>query len=349
MNGAESIAQALVAHGVKRVYSHAGGTISRILDAIDRVGIQVVTAVNEAQAVHMAQGAYRASGRVQVALCTSGPGVTNAVTGIADAYYDQDAVMLLAGQVATHTKRGNRPVRQWGFQECQTLDIMRPVSKAVYVGVSATSLVELVNEALYVAMDPRPGPTVMECPMDLQEAIFVLHTPDKMLDEVQRRLLELAKYVPMNAVWSTQPPRIEGVAEVMAKLEAAERPVIIAGRGCLSAVDELRIFVEHYARVPVVTSMPAVGVIPTDGGQCFGMLGHTGTKQVNGAVAYADFVLVLGARLDIRQTGSMTDTWSAGKYVVVVDYDDNELHNKRVGVDRTFNCSVAEWLQEAMA
>lgn len=168
MTGAEQVAAALAAHGLRRVFSHAGGTISYLLDAIQRAGIEVVVARQETQAIDMARGAYRASGKTQVALVTSGPGATNAVTGIASAYYDADAVLLLCGQVATTQMRGERPIRQWGFQECPTVAIMRPIAKAAF-GLCSVGIELQIDSAIRYALSPRPGPVVIDVPMDLQK------------------------------------------------------------------------------------------------------------------------------------------------------------------------------------
>ena len=168
MTGAEQVATALAAHGLRRVFSHAGGTISYLLDAIQRAGIAVIVARQETQAVDMARGAYRASGKSQVCLVTSGPGATNAVTGIASAYYDADAVVLLCGQVATTQMRGERSVRQWGFQECPTVAIMRPIAKAAF-GLCSLAIQLQIENALRYAMSPRPGPVVVDVPMDIQK------------------------------------------------------------------------------------------------------------------------------------------------------------------------------------
>ena len=164
MTGAEEIAKALVEYGTKRVFSHAGGTISYILDAIHRAGIEVIVVRQEAQALHMAQGAFRVSGRAQVALVTSGPGVTNAVTGVADAYYDADAVVLICGQ--TSSLKGSRPVRQWSFQETPTVELMRPISKDTWMVEDPR---ESIVKAISLALAPRPGPVVLDVRMDVQK------------------------------------------------------------------------------------------------------------------------------------------------------------------------------------
>lgn len=324
MNGAEAIAAEIKRAGLARVYAHAGGTISRILEAIDAAGVKVIVAANEAQAVHMAQGAFRASGKAQVAIVTSGPGVTNAMTGVADAYYDQDAVVLICGQVATTSMRGDRPVRQMGFQETPTVELMRPISKGAFVvfrGFCGGSM----SAALNLALKPRPGPVVLDVPMDVAAAERdsgawgVLRLPPSPIDHGR-------------------------VREFMEVFRMADHRLIIAGRGCLTAVSKLREFAGRELAL-IVTSLPAVGV---GGSLGVGFIGHTGTLQANRLVANSDVILVLGARLDVRQTGTLTDEWARGKTIASVDYDAGELEHRRVPVDYPFHCSVEEWLEEAL-
>ena len=168
MTGAEAIAAEIKRAGLLMVFSHAGGTISYLLECIDKAGIKVVVAVNEAQAVHMAQGAFRATGKTQVAIVTSGPGVTNAITGVADAFYDQDAIVLLCGQVSTNWMRKDEPIRQRGFQETPTVKLMEPISKAAALVLEHPGA--WMAAALHQAGQPRPGPIVLDLPMDVLRA-----------------------------------------------------------------------------------------------------------------------------------------------------------------------------------
>ena len=333
MTGAEALARALVDRGIRRVFSHAGGTISRLLDAADREGIRVVVATQESQAVHMAQGAYRVTGRPQVAFVTSGPGVTNAVTGIADAYYDQDAVVLICGQVATTSRRGGRPIRQLGFQETPTVEIMRPICKAAVLVDFAPDLGPTVRDALELAVQPRPGPVVLDVPMDVQ--IAEAGNQDGGYSRLQFR---------HRPGWRVSMAEAE---DLLAALRRASWPVVVAGRGCLTATRQLRQFSERFG-LSVVTSLAGVGAMPSKHPNYDGILGHTGHKIANEVVAGADFILALGTRLDVRQTGSDND-WRRGKTVATVDYSHEELNFGRIRPDFFVCFPVKGWLEWANA
>ena len=349
MNGAESIAAEIGRAGLARVYAHAGGTISRILEAIDNAGVKVIVAANEAQAVHMAQGAFRASGKAQVAIVTSGPGVTNAMTGVADAFYDADAIVVLCGQVATDWMRKGEPIRQRGFQETPTVELMQPICKAAYLVLEAAGA--MMATALLQAAKPRPGPIVLDLPMDMLKAGD--GNRGRSPDYSAPRLASPSLAAPRRATKSTRilpcldHARVsvpELVREFMEVFRMADHRLIVAGRGCLTAVSKLREFAATEASM-IVTSLPAVGV---GGSLEVGFIGHTGTRQANRLVANSDVILVLGARLDVRQTGTLTDEWARGKTIASVDYDAGELEHRRVPVDYPFHCSAEEWLEEAL-
>jgi acetolactate synthase-1/2/3 large subunit len=170
MIAAEAMAVVLKDSGIERVYCFGGGTISLLLDRIQAAGIQVVVCRNEAGAGHAAQGAYRVSGKPQVVVVTSGPGVTNALTPIADSFYDSDAAVFLCGQVATSQLRPSSELRQRGFQETPTVDLASPISKAAWQAHEAEDCGEMLRDALETAMVGRPGPVVIDLPMDLLAA-----------------------------------------------------------------------------------------------------------------------------------------------------------------------------------
>jgi len=331
MNGAQAVAEILKTRGVDRIFSHAGGTISPLLDAIHKAGIEVIVFRTEAGAGHAAQAAYRITGKPQVVTVTSGPGATNLVTSIADAYYDSDAIVALTGQVGTDSMRGVLPIRQRGFQETPTVDIMRPIAKKVYGPYEVEALAWAVNDALTECVMDRPGPCVVDCPMDLQrqwiESDFVLslETDTRIMQDIHKEL------------------SLENEREIASVISAAGMPIILAGRGALSSYKAVREFVARTG-IRLVASLPAVGVIPTDWNHYRGMVGHTGHDDANGAVLDSDCVIALGARLDLRQTGSLTEEWAKEKTIIRVDVDKGELDNSRIRVDYACNCSVAEFM-----
>ena len=324
MTASSAVADLLLQRGIRHVWCFPGGTISPLLDAIDRAGIRVLVARSEAGAGHAAQGAYRVSGRPQVVLVTSGPGVSNAITPLADAYYDSDAVVFLMGQVPTGQMRGGRAVRQRGFQETPTVDIVRPICKAVFAPLSPVTLPRAVDQALQLCVLGRPGPVVVDCPMDVQRGEAAGSWP---VTEGGGAAVD----------W-------QGNADFAREvLREARSPLVIAGHGSLGAAGLVRRLVRENGW-PLVASMRAVGVIPTDWPEYKGMLGHTGRRSANEAVHAADCLLVLGSRLDVRQTGTLTEEWAAGKAVIRVDVDAGEIAFSRVNIDVPCQCGVKEFL-----
>lgn len=330
--GAEACAKLLRQKGINRVYCFPGGTISPLLDAIGREGIQVVVARNEAGAGHMAQGAYRVSGKPQVVLVTSGPGVTNAATPVADAYFDSDAVVFLTGQVSTdQMKPPDVHVRQAGFQETDTTAIMDPISKAAFVVGTADELVAGIDDALHIATARRPGPVVVDCPMDAQRGQMQgRHSPGQTSYQM----------IPNPLEWAV---KVDDDMAVKSAIVAAKSPVIVAGRGCLPHAEKLREFAQLW-HVMVVHSLPACGAVATGSPIDGGMLGHTGHEKANKLVADADVVIALGTRLDIRQTGTEVDWWSE-KTIVRVDFDHDELFYARVKPTFQYHEDVGDWLE----
>lgn len=333
MTGAERVAEVLAAFDIDRVWCFPGGTISPLLDAIAKQGIDIVVARNEAGAGHMAQAAYRISGKPQVVAVTSGPGCTNALTPLADAYFDGDAIVYLFGQVATTSMRLDRPVRQRGFQEVDSIALARPISVAQFAPRAPEDLVQNIEAALNICIQGRPGPAVVDCPMDLQRANCRPHIATT-----------LHRGGP-----SFELSRLRAAMDVLLDLET----VVICGRGVLGSTDQLRQLI-NLTRVPnaidgwpVVCSMPAVGAIPSSWPEYKGMLGHTGHEEANAVIAMADALLVLGARLDIRQTGTEVAEWEK-KTIIWVNRDLDELRHGRIKSVFTFWADCGEWLEQAL-
>ena len=316
--GADTIAAALVAHGVDRAYVFPGGTIAPVIDACGRHGVQVLCARHEQGAGYAALAAARVTGRPQVVLVSSGPGVTNVVTPVADAYFDSAPLVVLTGQVGTGDMRGERPVRQRGFQEVDTVALMRPVVKAALQPTSVEALGAVMRDAFRIASEGRPGPVLVDLPMNVQRA------PATGLVGVaagRRR-----------AVKRPDPGRIRAAADLLAQ---AERPVILAGQGVLlaGAQAELRALVARNGGIPIAASLLGLGAVPTDGPLALGYVGHTGSRYANRAVHESDCLLVVGARLDVRQTGTQTEQFVPHGRVIRVDVDPVELAHARVRVD----------------
>jgi acetolactate synthase-1/2/3 large subunit len=324
LTGAEIIVESFFEHAIERLYVYPGGTIAPILDAAVARGMPIITPRNEQGAGYAALAAAKITGLPQVVMVTSGPGVTNLVTVVADAYFDSVPLVVITGQVGLADMRGNRPVRQRGFQEVDTCAILKPVSKAQFLVKDTAELPDILSTAFSIAASGRPGPVVVDLPMPVQRA----SVPD----------LPSSLFTPADAVTL---PVEQDILKVVQWLRVAKRPVIIAGQGVLmsGAQNELRQFSER-AGIPVSQSLMALGAFPTNSPLALGFHGHTGNQYAGMAIHNADLVLVFGSRLDIRQTGSQVSDFVPNGRIVRVDLDATEITHSRVRSDLSIEADV---------
>ena len=314
---ADYLVSFLEGQGVPCVFELSGGMITHLLDAFCRRGqIPLVSMHHEQAAAFAVDAIGKLTGRPAVAMATSGPGATNLLTGIATCYFDSSPGVFITGQVNRYEQKGSRPVRQLGFQETDIVAIARPVTKAAWQAQAAEELPGLLREAFAVAVAGRPGPVLIDIPMDVQRAPL-------WVEEQQAP-----------SVSSEPPQTIDSalVSELFAALAVAERPLILAGGGvrCAQAAPQLLAFA-HELSVPVVYSLHAVDVLPSSDPLRVGMIGTYGNRWANLALARSDFLLVLGSRLDIRQTGSKPQVIAEGRCVCHVDCEPGEINNRVTG------------------
>ncbi len=312
--GAEILLRALKDQGVEVVFGYPGGAVLPIYDAIFRQNaIRHILVRHEQAAVHAAEGYARSTGRVGVVLVTSGPGATNAVTGLVDALMDSIPVVCLTGQVPTHL------IGNDAFQEADTTGITRPATKHNYLVKRGEDLARVVHEAFYVARSGRPGPVVVDLPKDI--------------------LIGAAPYTPPPTAphRSYRPqtePNADAIARAVALLKGAKRPVIYTGGGVINAGTEaseaLRSFVRRTG-FPCTSTLMGLGAYPASDPQFLGMLGMHGTYEANLAMHGCDVMLNVGARFDDRVTGKLA-AFSPGSRKIHVDIDPSSI-NKNVPVD----------------
>ena len=312
--GAEILLRALKDQGVEVVFGYPGGAVLPIYDAIFRQNaIRHILVRHEQAAVHAAEGYARSTGRVGVVLVTSGPGATNAVTGLVDALMDSIPVVCLTGQVPTHL------IGNDAFQEADTTGITRPATKHNYLVKRGEDLARVVHEAFYVARSGRPGPVVVDLPKDI--------------------LIGAAPYTPPPTAphRSYRPqtePNADAIARAVALLKGAKRPVIYTGGGVINAGTEaseaLRSFVRRTG-FPCTSTLMGLGAYPASDPQFLGMLGMHGTYEANLTMHGCDVMLNVGARFDDRVTGKLA-AFSPGSRKIHVDIDPSSI-NKNVPVD----------------
>jgi acetolactate synthase-1/2/3 large subunit len=313
-NGSDILVKALQAENVKYLWGYPGGAVLHIYDALYKQDtIQHILVRHEQAAVHAADGYARATGDVGVALVTSGPGVTNAVTGIATAYMDSIPMVIITGQVPTHA------IGLDAFQECDTVGITRPIVKHNFLVKDVRDLVDVMKKAFHIARSGRPGPVVVDIPKD----VSFKKTPYHGYPES----VEMRSYTPVRKGHSGQ------IRKALQLLLAAKRPFIYTGGGVLmsEASQELRTLVDMLG-YPCTNTLMGLGAYPASDRKFLGMLGMHGTVEANNAMQNCDVLLAVGARFDDRVIGNPKHFAQNERKIIHIDIDPSSI-SKRVKVD----------------
>ncbi|MES2046494.1 MAG: acetolactate synthase 3 large subunit [Pseudomonadota bacterium] len=326
-SGADILVEALCDLGVEIVFGYPGGAVLPIYDAIFRSGrIKHILVRHEQAATHAAEGYARSTGKPGVVLVTSGPGATNAVTGITDALMDSIPMVVLTGQVATHL------IGSDAFQEADTVGITRHCSKHNYLVKDPGSLGAVLHEAFHIATSGRPGPVVVDIPKDVQVATAKYVKPGPIKHKTYRPQIK------------ADPAAIEAAVDMLA---AAERPILYTGGGIINSGPAASMLLHELARLsgaPVTSTLMGLGAYPASSPQWLGMLGMHGTYEANFAMNKADLVVCLGARFDDRVTGRL-DAFSPNSRKIHVDIDRSSV-NKTVRVDLPIIADVGHALED---
>lgn len=289
--------------------------ITHLIDAIYRQGkISLISCHHEQAAAFAADAMARVTGRPGVAMATSGPGATNLLTGIGTCYFDSSPAIFITGQVNTYEQKGNKPIRQQGFQETDIVSIAHSITKASWRVKTAAEVPDILEKAYNLSLSDRPGPVLIDIPMDVQRSEIDSPMPVRLSYPVVKN------------------PEKKLINELFRELASAKRPLILAGGGIQSAhAGKLfRNFVEK-VHIPVVHSLMAVDALPYDHPLRIGMIGTYGNRWANMAIGSSDFLLVVGSRLDIRQTGADKEAFKAGKIIYHVDCEEGEINNNITG------------------
>ena len=313
-SGAQIVWESLLQEGVEVVFGIPGGATIPIYDALAKheYPIRHVLATHEQGASHMADGYARATGKVGVCMATSGPGATNLVTGLANAYLDSSPMVAITGQVPTSL------LGRDAFQEADVHGVSMPVTKHNYLVTDIAELPMVMKEAFFIARTGRPGPVLVDICKDVQQAEMVYEVPEA---------LDLPGYKPV--LTAADPQDIERAADL---LNQAERPVIVAGHGLMlaQAEDELTKLAEK-TNIPVATTLLGVGAFPQTHHLSIGWGGMHGEAFTNYAIQESDVILVVGARMDDRLTGVFT-TFASKARVLHIDLDPAEV-GKNIHID----------------
>ncbi|MFM7423092.1 MAG: acetolactate synthase 3 large subunit [Alphaproteobacteria bacterium] len=314
MSGAEVVLRALKDNGVEVIFGYPGGAVLPIYDAIfQQNAIRHILVRHEQAAVHAAEGYARSTGKVGVVLVTSGPGATNAVTGLVDALMDSIPVICLTGQVPTHL------IGNDAFQEADTTGITRPATKHNYLVKKSEDLARVMHEAFYVAKSGRPGPVVIDLPKD----ILINKAPYREATTQSHR-----SYRPRTE------PDAKGIHDAVRLLKRARRPIVYAGGGVINAGPEASRLLREFVRMtgmPCTNTLMGLGAYPAEDPQFLGMLGMHGTYEANLAMHGCDVMFNIGARFDDRVTGRL-NAFSPASKKIHADIDPSSI-NKNVAVD----------------
>ena len=328
MTGAKMVVQALIDQGVDTVFGYPGGAVLPIYDEIfQQNSIKHVLVRHEQGAVHAAEGYARSTGKPGVALVTSGPGATNAVTGLTDALMDSIPIIVLTGQVPTFM------IGSDAFQECDTVGITRPCTKHNWLVKETDKLAAVMHEAFHIATSGRPGPVVIDIPKDVQFAT--------------------GKYTEARQVETHYNPQVKGdmdmITELAAAMEKAKRPVFYTGGGVINsgpAASQLLRELVAATGFPITSTLMGLGCYPASGENWLGMLGMHGLYEANMAMHDCDLMINIGARFDDRITGRL-DAFSPGSTKAHIDIDASSI-NKVIKVDIPILGDVAHVLEDLL-
>ncbi|RWU17797.1 acetolactate synthase [Pseudomonas alkylphenolica] len=330
MKASDAVAKVLADTNVLYGFELIGGMITHLVDSINLLGkTKLVSMHHEQGAAFAASAVARATHHkiMGVALGTSGPGATNLITGIADCWLDSHPCLFLTGQVNTYELKGDRPIRQQGFQELDSVALVSSITKYAYQVTHVDELIPCLLKAIAIAREGRPGPVLLDIPMDIQRA--------EIDDTVVAELLSgwAGKTVPAAQ-------QHDEFSNIWALLEKAQKPVFLIGGGAVNTPG----FSQWLARVeqlgiPHVASLKGAEKL-TAGDNYLGMLGAYGTRAANYAVQHCDLLLVFGSRMDVRQTGAKPESFAPHAEIVQFDLDPAQLNN-RVTTQHAFTTELA--------
>ena len=305
----------LTKNGIKFIFEMSGGMITHLLDSVSQKNnIQLVSLKHEQSAAFAADAVGRLTGIPGIAMATSGPGATNLITGIGSSYFDSSPTLFITGQVNRHELKKNRKIRQLGFQETDIVSIIKPITKKAFHATNAKDVPNLLEKSYEISITGRPGPVLLDLPMDIQRS-------EIKISKVKKICIKPKKFHNESLL-----------KKLFFDLKNSKKPIILAGGGIHSSqsLDLFRKFI-HQIKIPVVNSLMAIDVLPYNDPLRIGFIGSYGNRWANLALSNSDFVLVLGSRLDVRQTGSQIKEFKGNKTIYHVDCEKGEINNRVLG------------------
>lgn len=326
MKASDYIVSFLHSKGVDVVFGYIGGMITHLVDSLDKNSdVRYIQTYHEQTAAIAAEGYAIESGKFGVAIATSGPGATNMMTGIADAYFGSIPVLYITGQVNSYEYKYDKPIRQQGFQETDVVSIVKPITKYAVMVDDAKNIRYELEKAIHIATTGRKGPVLIDLPMNISRAEI---NPDELLPYIADSITK----------------KQYDVKKTLDAFVKAKNPMVLLGGGCMGYGKQIEAFVRKHS-LPVVTSLMGRGVIDETYDNYIGMVGSYGNRCANMAFEKVDMLLALGSRLDTRQTGAKIDSFMPEGTIVHVDIDENELKSHRLENRIQINTDVLEFLK----
>lgn len=335
MKVSEYLAKFLFINKVEFVFELSGGMITHLLDAIHRENnIKIITMHHEQGASFAVDGFSRCSSSgIGVAMATSGPGATNLLTGIGSCYFDSVPSIFITGQVNQKEQKGDKKIRQLGFQETDIIKMAEPITKKSFKVNSAQDIPQILKEAFKIALSDRPGPVLIDIPMNIQSQDIDVNEND-----IQLVLKKDAHHDLSKSFWE----------EFYSDIKKSTKPLILAGRG--SFISKSKSKIEQWTKqidTPIVSSLLGIGIIDSENELNAGMIGTYGNRWSNISIGNCDLLIVLGSRLDIRQTGADIDSFMSNKKIYHIDIDIHEINN-RLSNCISVNTDVLEFINQAL-
>ena len=332
MKISDYVVEFLQRKGVDTVFEMSGGMIAHFLDSLSKQSAIKVTSMHHEQcAAFAAEGHARMTGLPCVAMATSGPGATNLLTGIGSCYFDSVPALFITGQVNRYEQKGDREVRQLGFQETDIVSMAKTITKAAWLVQTPEEVPALLEKAWVLATSGRPGPVLIDVPMDIQRSEITIPAAE-----------------------DTSPPADatqdcnDFLERLFSQLKSAKRPLILVGGGVRSgrAIELFREFIEKTC-TPAVCSLMGIDALPFTHPLRVGMIGSYGNRWANIALGSCDLLMVLGSRLDVRQTGSETQEFKGGRPVFHIDCEPGEMNNRVTGCE-TLASDLRDFFSKAL-
>lgn len=316
VSGSSEILNVLKERKISEVFVYPGGTIAPILDLLKKNKIKMFVSRHEQGAGYAALASSKIKRQPQIVLVSSGPGVTNVITPIADAYYDSIPLIIFTGQVGQKDMKKNLKIRQKGFQETDTLGLFNSITKKTFQPKNINSVYDIVNKAFKIASSGRPGPVLIDMPMNIQRDFMDIKNRKKKNRKKNKVKIKISNKIIYN---------------LAKRINASKKPLILCGQGVsISKSEKILRKIAIKNNIPVTMSLLSLGCFPTKNNLSLGFHGHTGNQAAGMAIQNCDLLLIIGSRLDIRQVGTEVNKFAANAYKIRIDIDNDEIKHSRI-------------------